>query len=262
MSGLTLFVASFAVLVANPQERPRCAPIPGAEALWTHPGLRFVLVGEMHGTKETPAIFADLVCSARTTKRTVIAALEFRDQHAVDASLGTEPRQARMKALLSTEEWKGSDGRASQAMLALLERLRSLEAEGVLSRVIAFSASGHSGAQDEQAMASALLTKSASDLDALIIVLTGNLHAAKKPLLEAVPYPPMGAFLPPAQTISLLVTDLGGEAWNRQNGTCGPHRLASSGGAHRGITLVSPHAGYDGVLSTGVAATSSKPASR
>jgi hypothetical protein len=59
-------MAAFCVLLSvHAEERPGCEPIAGTEQLWSRPALRFVLVGEMHGTKQTPAIFKDLVCSAR-----------------------------------------------------------------------------------------------------------------------------------------------------------------------------------------------------
>ena len=259
---LRLFIASCVVLVASAEERDSCSPIPGAERLWARSELRFVLVGEMHGTNETPAVFGDLVCSASETKRTIIAGLEVRDQQALNRFMDSKNRETSVKELLSTDEWKGTDGRASSAMLVLAERLRSLKADGLLSRVIAFSASGGSAAQDEEAMSSALLRASTGNPDALLIVLTGNVHASKQELAEVGSYRLMGSFLPPAQTVSLLVTDRGGEAWNCQDGSCGPHTLASSAGVNREITLISPHVGYDGVLSTGLSVTASKPANR
>ena len=259
---LALFIASCVVLVASAEERDSCSPIPGAERLWARSELRFVLVGEMHGTNETPAVFGDLVCSASETKRTIIAGLEVRDQQALNRFMDSKNRETSVKELLSTDEWKGTDGRASSAMLVLLERLRSLKADGLLSRVIAFSASGGSADQDEEAMSSALLRASTANPDALVIVLTGNVHASKQELAEVGAYRLMGSFLPRAQTVSLLVTDRGGEAWNCQDGSCGPHTLASSAGVNREITLISPHAGYDGVLSTGLSVTASKPANR
>lgn len=259
---LALFIASCVVLVASAEERDSCSPIPGAERLWARSELRFVLVGEMHGTNETPAVFGDLVCSASETKRTIIAGLEVRDQQALNRFMDSKNRETSVKELLSTDEWKGTDGRASSAMLVLVERLRSLKADGLLSRVIAFSASGGSAAQDEEAMSSALLRASTANPGALVIVLTGNVHASKQELAEVGSYRLMGSFLPPAETVSLLVTDRGGEAWNCQDGSCGPHTLASSAGVNREITLISPHVGYDGVLSTGLSVTASKPANR
>jgi hypothetical protein len=217
----------------------------------------------MHGTTEAPAIFADLVCSARETKRSIIVGIELREQHALDVFMSSR-NHAGLEELLSTEEWRRHDGRTSTAMLALVEQLRALKLEGVVSGVVAFSVTraGESAAKGEERMASALLRAAERNPDALVIALTGNLHACKTMLSEVAPYRLMASFLPPAQTVSLAVTDRGGQAWNCQSGACGPHALDSSGGVRRGITLASPHPAYDGVLSTGLPATASMPASR
>ncbi|HEY6986816.1 MAG TPA: hypothetical protein VH369_00450 [Bryobacteraceae bacterium] len=230
--------------------------------MWARSGLRFVLVGETHGTRESPAIFGDLVCSACVTKRPVIVGLEFREQQVLDRFLESRSHELRIKELLSADEWKGIDGRASNAMLLLLERLRDMKADGFLSSIVAFSAASDSAAQDEEAMAATLIRASVSRPDSLVIVLTGNVHASKKKLREVGRYRLMGSFLPTTQTISLLVTDRGGEAWNCQSGSCEPHKLGSSGGMDRGITLAPPYPGYDGILSTGLPATASIPAKR
>jgi hypothetical protein len=99
--------------------------------------------------------------------------------------------------------------------------------------------------------------------NALVIALTGNVHACKKMLAEVGSYPLMASFLPSAETVSLFATDRGGEAWNCQGDGCRPHNLSSSGGFQREIKLspgASPLPGYDGALSTGLNATASPPA--
>ena len=217
----------------------------------------------MHGTTETPAIFADLVCSAQTTNRSIVVGIELQGQDALDAFMDHPgDRAAEVTKLLSTEEWKRHDGRTSTAMLALVERLRALKMDGVVSDIVAFSATraGESAAKGEERMASALLGAAERRPGALVIALAGNVHACKKTMAEIGPYSLMASFLPPGQTVSLVVTDRGGQAWNCQSGACGPHALNASGGGNRGITWASPHPCFDGVLSTGLLATASGPA--
>jgi hypothetical protein len=253
------FLALILVAVsAASQEPPRCPPLPGAGQLFSLPELRFLLVGEMHGTAETPAIFADLVCAAaRATKRPIIAAVELHDRRAIDRFLASGDRVS----LLASEEWKGKDGRTSAAMLSLLDRLRALKSGGMVSSVVAFSVarSGEPPAIEEH-MAGALLQAAGQSPGALVIALTGNAHASKSVIPQIGPHRPMASFLPAAQTVSLLAADRGGQAWNCQSDGCGPHPLKSSGESARGVTLTSPHSGYDGVLSTGLPATPSLPA--
>lgn len=247
--------------------RATCAPIPGSERLWSNPRLRFVVVGEMHGTNETPAIFKDLVCSARDVKRLIVVGVELRDQAAIDRYLKSTDEENARRELLKQPEWlNGSDGRTSEAMLQLLRHLRALKRKGAISAVVAFSASrpGDSAARGEKRMASVLLAASKRTPNALIIVLTGNVHACKKRLAE-VPYPLMASFLPSATTTSLFVTGMGGEAWTCEDDGCKPHPFGPSRGLKRGVDLnpaLSPLSGYEGVLSTGLHATASPPASR
>ena len=263
----------FLVFVALPSvraEQPRCLEIAGTERLWSQPGLRFVVVGEMHGTTETPAIFADLVCSARRTQRPIVVGVELRDQDAIDGFMGSggsNHHEAAIHDLLSKREWRSSDGRTSQAMLTLLEELRALKLEGVVSGVVAFSQAQPDApdAEREERMASVLLSAAKRNPNALVIALTGNVHACKKTLPEIGAYPLMASFLPSAATVSLFVTDRGGEAWTCDGTGCGPHRLDSTGALNRGIALsqgASPLPGFDGVLSTGLKATASSPAIR
>src|SRR5271157_252926 len=94
-----------------------CSPLPGADSLWRKPALRFLIVGEMHGSAEAPAIFADLVCAALTTKRPIVVGLErpIEEQRDIDAFLTAEDHDAAGKALLSHGGWHTFDGRSSRA---------------------------------------------------------------------------------------------------------------------------------------------------
>jgi len=266
MCDLANFLAAFwALLSVHAGEPLGCKPIAGTEQLWSKPALRFVVAGEMHGTNETPAIFKDLVCSADGLKRPIIVGVELREQVAIDRFMASTNRDLAADALLSKGEWHDSDGRTSQAMLMLLEDLRALKLGGAVSGIVAFSVwrLGETAAKGEKRMASALLAAARRHPNALVIALTGNVHACKKMLPGVGSYPLMASFLPSAETVSLFVTDRGGEAWNCQGDGCRSHKLSSSGGLQREIKLspsASPLPGYDGVLSTGLHATASPPA--
>jgi hypothetical protein len=250
-------------LYAHAENQPSCASIAGTSRLWARPGVRFVIIGEMHGTAEMPALFRDLVCSVFKAKRRLLVGVELSDQHQIDLFTGSTDDEAAVRQLTSGKEFGQQDGRGSNAMLALLQALREFKRKGLISNIVAFADSSpqHSPAQGEKRMAEALAT--ASIPNALTIVLTGNVHACKGALPDMPSYPFMASFLPPAETMSLFVIDRGGEAWNCQDGTCGPHRLPPGKGTERGITLspaASPFPGYDGVLSTGIKSTASPPA--
>ena len=250
-------------LYAHGEQQPSCASIAGTSRLWARPGVRFVIVGEVHGTAEMPALFRDLVCSAFKTKRPILVGVELSGQHQMDLFTGSTDDEAAVRQFTSAKEFGPQDGRGSSAMLALLQALRSFRRRGLISGIVAFADSSpqDSPAQGEKRMAEALAT--ANIPNALTIVLTGNAHACKAILPDVASYPFMASFLPPAGTVSLLVIDRGGEAWNCQDGICGPHTLTPRKGNARRVTLTpdaSPLPGYDGVLSTGIKSTPSPPA--
>lgn len=117
-----------------------CVPVPGAVQLW-QPDVRWVIVGEMHGTNEAPDAFANLVCLAAASKRPVTVALEFSpdDQSIIDSYLasngGADARSNLSK--LHTFSSGMQDGRGSLAFLRLFERLRVMKRAGQISGVVA-----------------------------------------------------------------------------------------------------------------------------
>jgi hypothetical protein len=254
------------VLSAYADVVPPCAGVPGTDQLWRKRHLRFVLVGEMHGTNEGPTIFGDLVCAAGLSKRPIVVGIERprEEQEAIDAFMSSSNHEAAVQALLSKRGWNQLDGRSSRAMLSLLEKLRVLKLKGQVSETVAFSglAVSETPAKSEERMASVLMAAGSRYPDALVIALTGNIHASKQAFAE-ISYSMMARFLPAAETLTLYVADRGGEAWNCQADGCRPHPMGSSGGLRRGVVLSKgkgPSAGYDGHISTGLRASASFPA--
>jgi hypothetical protein len=227
-----------------------CRAIPGTAELLARPGLRYVLVGEIHGTAETPAIFGDLVCAAVESGRQVVVGLErpLAEQSAIDSGDWT--------GLLASHGWHIFDGRSSVAMLELVKSLHGMKG----AEVVAFDPGG--GNEERNAgMAKELRAAAERNPGALVIVLTGNLHASKKAIARFGDYPFMAMLLPGDATVSLYAADRGGTAWTNSGSECGAHPMKSSGGEDRGVAFrKAPMAGYDGVLSTGAVSTASGPA--
>lgn len=244
-----------------------CSPVPGAEQIWSRAGLHWVLVGEMHGSNETPAAFHDLVCDAIAHGKHVTVALERPDsEQAVLSDILTAKDLAKAKeSLFQLHEWKDvPDGRASQAILGLLVSLRELRSLQPDLKVVAFDPP-HDGtaAQREEGMAHNLLSVAHTRPNDLVLALTGNLHAMQ----ASKRYDLMSMYLPPEQRLSLLVTDSGGTSWSdsTQEG-CGPNRgtvLDKDPKRPYGIFLdssLAPFGKVDGILSLGVPLTPSAPA--
>jgi hypothetical protein len=110
---------------------------------------------------------------------------------------------------------------ASQAMLELLVRLRKLKAQYPALRVAAIvdpDAFASSPAADDEAMGHAVLALEGNEPGNLVLVLSGNVHGLKDPILG---HKTAAMYLPADQLFSLQVTSAGGQAWMMNNKGCG-----------------------------------------
>jgi hypothetical protein len=245
-----------------------CSPIPGVNQVLSKAPVHWVFVGELHGSNETPAAFGDLVCDALARGKRVTVALErpTSEQAALDGILTAQDLFAAKTVLLQQPGWKdGMDGRASEAMLRLLTSLRELRKSYPDLAIVAFDApyTGTAGGARDEAMGRFLLAVGKTKPTDLILILVGNAHAMQAPEFG---YQPAAMYLPTKEILSLEVTDRGGESWTWLDDGCGP----SKGGVGdkgvkkpRGIILdpkLAPYGKVDGILSLGVALTSSAPA--
>lgn len=205
-----------------------CAPFAGADELIVATNA-VILVGELHGTVESPAFVGELVCIALSYGRDITVGLEIPDDEAaaIEAFLvsdgGTEARQALLSEPFWTFEFK--DGRQSIAMLDLLDDLREHKVDGAPLDVVLLDAVGVD--DRDVAMAERLRDAIEAKPDGLAITLTGNLHnRAVRGVSFDQEYEPMGFLVDEAlgdqRVRSLDVTHSGGIAWVCfQDGSCG-----------------------------------------
>jgi hypothetical protein len=202
-------------------------------------GRHLVMLGEMHGTAETPAIAAELAARWATGehRQPVLLGLEVTsvDQARVDRYLASRGTAADRTDLLAGEHWTDPmhDGRDSVAMAGLIERVRALRAAGADISIALFDAPG----KDERnaRMAVSLRHAIAAHPQARVLVLTGNVHAmtGKPPQMfsEGKPYklPTTTAqHLADLHPVSIDVRAMQGDLWICQE-TCGRKTLPSTG---------------------------------
>lgn len=195
---------AFALLLAA--QAARAAPIDCAAApqiAVDKIDARVIVVGEVHGTEQTPAFVGQLVCGLLKQGRPVILALE-RDgseQEALNRYLASAGQPADAQALLSLRAWArpdSQDGRSSQAMLRLIEQVRQWRQAGQRVGVLAMQTSYHEIApldakqkqvltDAEQDRFSAINDRSMADNTWLtltthpgytVVALAGNVHTA------------------------------------------------------------------------------------
>ncbi|MBK9654238.1 MAG: ChaN family lipoprotein [Rhodanobacteraceae bacterium] len=192
---------------------------------------RVLLVGEVHGTSETPARVAELAAAMASEERPLIVGVEIwrTEQERIDrfiASAGTaEDRQQ----LLDGPFWQRSyqDGRSSVAMADLLQSLRALALKAPV-RVLAFDLDpkdkpGTDAERDAQ-MAEALRTVLNQQPEVRALVLAGNFHTR---IQEGAPWDPdhrfMGFLLSEFRPYSIEIMGVSGSSWTctgRTTDTC------------------------------------------
>src|SRR5262245_1205097 len=155
---------------------PACRELKGASDLLA-PG-RVLLLGEMHGTNESPELVADLACQALAGGWSVTVALEQPRTlaAATEAFLASDGGAAAREALLADRFWTEDlpDGRSSEAMFRLLDALRRFRRDGRPVAVALIDPSPHPPTQGERdrALAAAVAEAAKARPRDLVISLT------------------------------------------------------------------------------------------
>jgi hypothetical protein len=208
-----------------------CSPPPGAEQILQYQNIDFIIFGELHGTVESPAIFAELVCLAVISKKTVLVGIEFPEfvKEAFQTFLISKGTAEDESRFLSDSLWTKSavrfpDGRTSKAMLDMIKRLRELYEAGYKVSIATFTrprAHGESSQTPyEKGLAASLMEANEAGDYEVVLALTGRLHAAKT--IGRLPFEPMAMHLPQDSTLTIALVGQGGSAWNCKP-ECGPH---------------------------------------
>ncbi len=245
-----------------------CESIPGSEQLWSS-SVRWIWVGETHGSNEAPAAFADLVCLALAHGREITVALErpTSEQAALENVLTSKDESAATKALLNEPGWRTSpDGRTSEAMLRLLLAQREMHKKYPALEVFAIDGPSYTGAigTRDEAIGRSVLSVATTRPNALVLVFTGNVHGMREPLFN---FTTSAMVLPGEQLVSLEFTNRkGSHAWNSTSVGCGdvPAGVADKDAARPyGIYLdpaLAPVGKVDGIFALAAALTASAPA--
>lgn len=260
-------ILAASLLALSGATAPPCTPVPGAAPLLAMADRRAFIFGELHGTTQTPALFGDLVCQA-AARAPVIVGLEMPEssQAALNAWLASNGGAAARASLLADSFWRMADGRSSEAMLALLERLRGMRAAGRRLSLLAFVPTVADAATQtpyERAMAANWQRALAGAPRARLFVLVGSIHARTAHYRD---FDPAAMHLPRAISLTFGPLSVGGSAYNCQQDGCGPHPNGpvAEHMPPRGL-IPTPAAGrptmaYDYLYSPGIPVTPSPPA--
>lgn len=284
---------SLPLALALSLQAPACAPMPGWEAVAGEALGNYLVLGESHGSSEAPAAVAEYACAV-ASDGPVLVAIEFDSAANAGWQRAWNAPHSEFRKMLFAEisEWgRRSDGVASVAMLALVERLHALKSAGADIDLVAFNGARNDaqraafaelpGQESHEAAQAANIREAAQARDyAHVVVLVGNLHARKSPVSVAgQTFRPMAMLLAePHRVISLTMHTDGGETWNCQLAEdalpepgkpitddmldCSAHAIGASRsdrarGFHLDATLAADV--YDGVFALGPVSASPPP---
>lgn len=184
---------------------------------------RILILGEFHGTRETPLLVRELMEAYVADGTSVRLALELpTDENAALATYLASSGTAKARAALrGTPYWsvrsRMHDGRRSKDMLDLIEAARVLRTRGRDLQVFGFdrvlpAETAGSGARDRVMAEEVRLHAKALPNNARLLVLTGNVHGMRtQPKMIA--YPPMTALLKDLDLYNVRIEARGGEGW-------------------------------------------------
>lgn len=193
-----------------------------AAQIRTHAGdHRLLVLGELHGTRETPLLVQALLQEYdRSTPLQLALELPTTENAALAAYMASSGDAAAKHALRHSSYWNVKDhlhdGRRSQDMLDLIEAARALRAQGRELAVVGFDGNttgdGGDGARDADMAKSLRAGFQSLPENGRMIVLTGNIHGSRtQPRL--IGYPPATALLHDLPLYNVRIASRGGEFW-------------------------------------------------
>lgn len=144
----TLTRIAFAVIApwAPPQNTAATTTAPDSctmPAGWeevAHSKPRFVVFGELHGTREAPAFVGRVACALAARGGTILVAVEHNAKQNAAFQHAWQQPHPKFAAALRKAGWAGrNDGVGSEAMLDMLVRLHALKASGRSIDMVAFN---------------------------------------------------------------------------------------------------------------------------
>lgn len=206
---------------------------------------RIVVIGELHGTREVPAVAAALGRHYAGNGPLLLALEVWRTEHAALSKYMSSKGGSASRAQLRAQPFwnrvpEENDGRRTENMLDLIETFRQLRREGHDVAIVPFDI-GPDEYVDSAARDRDMASYLRSAFDALprgrMVVLTGNVHAMLRPpqMLDDGRYRTATQLLADLDPFAVNLTAERGWAWMCRDRGCGPKQLAE--GARTGVNL-------------------------
>ena len=190
----------------------------------------FVVLGELHGTREAPEFFGSLACNLASNGQRLLIGIEFSPFYEEALQEAWNANEADFESLLLEAGWKGRpDGVASEAMFEMVRKLHRLKRAGHAIDITAFNGIGSETQRKkfdslpgqgphEAAQAENLAMAAAAGRYDRVLVLVGNFHATRRSMDFGT-----GLFEPMAKrlerygsVVTLTARNAPGTSWNCQ----------------------------------------------
>ena len=210
------------------------------EILGQHDSESILIIGELHGSRETPAITSAIVRKlSLSAPVTVGLEIPNQEQSRVDRFLASDGSQEAVAELLRGDFWQvapeRSDGRRSAAILELIDSLRRISTNAHPPEIVLLDDPNVAGSADDRRLAMANRIAGLADrLDhGSVVILIGNYHARLTPNSGLMmsngkpiePPKPTASLIEGVPLTSLNVSACRGEIWACFAETCGPFEL-------------------------------------
>ncbi len=231
-----------------------CPSIKNLDAVLGSASPEIIIVGEIHGMKETPELVTAMVCHSLSAGYKTNLALEIDDgDGAHQTYFESSGSDQDLKAYFEDETWTNPfvDGRSSQAKLELIEYARSLRHSQYDFSVTWFRTIDYGSLpEDDPSARSQAIEKQMADniLQGIeynrpekTIVLTGNLHARTDKSLRAnMTYDYMASHLTEFDMMTFDTGHNGGSSWHCRSPSVKDCKEYKSGSRYKdGNTLLS-----------------------
>ncbi len=183
---------------------------------------RLLVLGELHGTRETPLLVQALLTHYTGNDTPVQLALELptEENTALATYMASSGDAAAKQALRTSLYWNVKDhlhdGRRSQDMLDLIEAARALRVQGRDVSVVGFDANPTGkrapGARDADMAKTLRAGFRALPANGRMIVLTGNMHGSRENY-GLIDFPPATALLTDLPLYNVRIEAQRGEFW-------------------------------------------------
>ena len=200
-----------------------------------------LIVGELHGTAETPALASALTRVLARDSRVVLGLeIDRQEQPRIDEFLRSDGSADSVSALLASNFWQAEpargDGRRSHAIVQLIEAIRVARLSGSAISIVALDDATffHKGVDRNQALASRIAALYEQEGEDVVIILIGNYHARVTPPPEVIsegevlvkPPVPTAARIANVPITAVNVTGCSGEFWSCiSTDSCGPVKV-------------------------------------